>query len=116
MSYLLDMKTVPQPNTYFMVKLYYTTDLLSSSGELIALGKGGGATTPSLLAAAAGRVRREMMFRLFPSQQDPSGWWHDWICPAVQMQNIYVGRSGSIEGTRYDQSGCETMDRNAGRV
>ena len=46
MSYLLDMKTVPQPNTYFMVKLYYTTDLLSSSGELVALGKGGGATTP----------------------------------------------------------------------
>jgi hypothetical protein len=45
-SYLLDMKTVPQPNTYFMVKLYYTTDLLSSSGELVAIGKGGGATTP----------------------------------------------------------------------
>ena len=41
LSYMIDVKdSIPVGNTYFMVKLY------SSTTEILALGKGGGATTP----------------------------------------------------------------------
>ena len=45
-SYLLDVKTVPQNNTYFMVKLYYATNIQDGTGEIVAVGKSGGQNSP----------------------------------------------------------------------
>ncbi|HLP17271.1 MAG TPA: T9SS type A sorting domain-containing protein, partial [Bacteroidota bacterium] len=45
-SYLLDVKTEVQGNTYFFLKLYNANPLLSGSGEIIAIGKSGGQSSP----------------------------------------------------------------------
>jgi len=46
-SYLLDVKTVPENDTYFMVKLYSADTLLNGKGELVAIGKQGGQKVPT---------------------------------------------------------------------